>query len=189
MPSPADPRAVPYSHKKKRKQLLTKRALKRGEEVPDYVKTNGTVPLDRSHRQRSVAQDVLELRSRFIAIPHDYAIRTRDAAWADVLTRPIPDSLATFPLDLVDNPAGKGLSVPSRPPFEFGQTKREVEANEEDVYRKWLANARDTVESWMEGDDEDEDEDDEYDRRSEEKTTELRSPSSFETNLEVWRQL
>jgi hypothetical protein len=180
MPSPARPRHVAFSHKQKKLQLQTKRALKRGEEVEvlDHGR-NGRIRLDRSHRARSEAQDGLELYSRFIAIPRDYVVRTRDAAWTEELPRPIPDSVASFPLELVDNPAGASLTVPSRPAFSPGSSKREVESNEEALFQSWLEDAHDVVEDWVDN------------KASEAGTAPvpLRSPSSFETNLEVWRQL
>ncbi|BEI85717.1 hypothetical protein CcaverHIS002_0600040 [Cutaneotrichosporon cavernicola] len=181
MPSPARPRHVAFSHKQKKLQLQTKRAIKRGEEVEvlEHGK-NGRIRLDRSHKARSEAHGGLELFSRFIAIPHDYVARTRDAAWNDQLPRPLPDSVASFPMSLVDNPTGVNLSVPSRPRFNTGQSKREVEQNEEAVFEAWLQGARDVVEGWVDGADMDSFNPD---------STPVRSPSSFETNLEVWRQL
>ncbi|CAK9781736.1 P-loop containing nucleoside triphosphate hydrolase protein [Cutaneotrichosporon oleaginosum] len=180
MPSPARPRHVAFSHKQKKLQLQTKRAIKRGEQVETLDHgSNGRIRLDRSHRARSEAHDGVELFSRFIAVPRDYVVRTRDAAWNDEIPRPIPDSVASFPLELVDNPAAAGLSIPSRPAFTPGQTKREVEQNEEAVFQSWLENARETVEAWVDNDGLDASED----------FLPLRSPSSFETNLEVWRQL
>jgi hypothetical protein len=180
------PRAVAYSHKQKKKYLKDKRAVKRGEEVDDLApKSNGTVKLDRSAAARSVAHDGLALDSRFLAIPRDYGVLTRNTAYADVLPRPLPDSAAAFPLHLVDNPAAADLTVPSRPKFQYGQTKREVEKNEEGMFRTWLDRAGSTVEDWFEGADVDSDSDSE----GSEHPKELRSPSSFETNLEVWRQL
>ncbi|GMK56024.1 hypothetical protein CspeluHIS016_0210800 [Cutaneotrichosporon spelunceum] len=185
MPSPARPRHVAFSHKQKKLQLQTKRALKRGEEIKVLEHgQNGRVRLDRSHNARSEAHDGLELFSRFIAVPRDYVVRTRDAAWDDQLPRPIPDSAATFPLGLVDNAAGANLSVPSRPPFKPGQTKREVEQNEEALFQEWFCGARNVVEGWVDGAD--------IDSPNGDTNTDpspLRSPSSFETNLEVWRQL
>lgn len=180
-----------FSHKQKKLQLQTKRAMKRGEEVEDYQKTNGRIRLDRSHAARSEAHEGLELHSRFLKIPRDYAVRTRDAAWADELQRPLPDSAAAFPLHLVDNPSGGELSVPARPPFLPGQTKREVEKNEEQMFQKWLRNARGTVEDWVDGSDANTEGEEGVPSETETDGTlaPIRSPSSFEINLEVWRQL
>lgn len=192
MPSPARPRHVAFSHKQKKLQMQMRRAMKRGEDVEGYEKTNGRIRLDRSHAARSEAHDDLDLHSRFLSIPRDYAETTRNAAWSDELLRPIPDSYAAFPVHMVDNPAGAELSVPARPPFLPDQTKREVEENEEEMFRKWLRRARQTVEDWVDGADvvSDDNEGDESPETSNDGAVRsLRSPSSFEINLEVWRQL
>ncbi|KAL1409274.1 hypothetical protein Q8F55_006107 [Vanrija albida] len=183
MPSPARPRHVAFSAKQKKEYLKTKRAMKRGDLEPEEAelpKSNGRTKIDKTTTARSEAQDVLELHSTFLAVPADYAERTRNAAWSDELQRPLPDSAAVFPLSLVDNPAARNLSVPARPSFRFGQSKREVEENEEGVFRKWLSDARATVDSWVNGDD--------GEAEGGAGST-IRSPSRFETNLEVWRQL
>lgn len=182
MPSPARPRHVAFSAKQKKEYLQTKRAMKRGELEPeeaDLPKSNGRTKIDKTKTARSEAQDVLELHSTFLAVPRDYAERTRNAAWADELQRPLPDSAAVFPLGLVDNPAARNLTVPARPSFRFGQSKREVEDNEEGVFRKWLSGSRATVDAWVNGDHEEDGG----------ASSTIHSPSRFETNLEVWRQL
>lgn len=140
---------------------------------------NGRIRLDRSRNARSEAQDGLELHSRFMTIPRDYLLQTRESAWNDELPRPIPDDSAAFPLDLVDNPAAARLTVPRRPAFRLDQTKQEVETNEAAMFREWLKDTRETAKEWL----------DHTDAESVAGPSTLRSPSSFETNLEVWRQL
>ncbi len=68
------------------------------------------------------------------------------------------------------------LSCPSRQKFKFGQTKKEVEKNEEGWFKKWLRSTQEVIESWVTGEEEEE-------------GVWPRSTSWFETNLEVWRQL
>lgn len=113
-----------------------------------------------------------------MSIPADYLARTRESAWNEELPRPIPDSSSAFPLELVDNPAANKLTVPSRPAFRLDQTKSEVELNEQRMFREWIKETRDITKEWIDGDD-----------QPEAGPSTLRSPSSFETNLEVWRQL
>jgi hypothetical protein len=87
------------------------------------------------------------------------------------------------------------LSCPARPKFKFGQTKKEVERNEEGVFGKWLEGVKGVVQDWSEGggdvregelavDNEEKVEEDEEDV-----VKWPRGSSWFETNLEVWRQL
>ncbi|BEI88039.1 uncharacterized protein CcaverHIS019_0107570 [Cutaneotrichosporon cavernicola] len=161
------PRRRPFSAKQKKEQVQAKRALKRGEDIP--TPTRRRPP---SNSPRKVASRVA-LESRFVTLPPGFLDRTRDAAYADTLPRPLPPSASLFPLDLLTRPSN--LSVPARPKFRYGQTKKEVERNEEGVFRKWLASTRAEVTEWME--------------TSLEEGGEPRSPSWFETNLEVWRQL
>lgn len=171
MPSPARPRHVAFSGKQKKQQLQVKRALKRGDDIePTAVGINGRARLDKREHARSQSQGGLELHSRFLAVPRDYVTRTRDAAWNDTVTRPLPDYVAVFPqAELVDHPAARSLCVPTRPPFFEGQSKGDVEANERLVFQEWLDRTRATMEAWVDDG--------------------SHSPSSFETNLEVWRQL
>lgn len=167
------PRKKPISGKQKKEQTQAKRARKRGDEdAPAPTRKNARPPLapGRSAPSSGLTQ---RLESRFVALPPGFLERTRDLAFAEALPRPLPPASALFPLDLVTRPA-PGLAVPSRPRFRYGQTKKEVEKNEEGVFRKWLAQTRGVVQDWMEDDDE---------------RGWPRSPSWFEANLEVWRQL
>jgi hypothetical protein len=184
------PRKQPFSHKQKKSQLQHKRAGKRGEDEIDAV-------VKKAVNRRTGRSDLavtsgggggprLALESKFVSIPKNYLERTRDLAYASPLERPLPDEAAAFPLHLVSNPAAAPLSVPGRPKFRYGQTKKEVEKNEEGVFRKWMAGVRGTVEAWVDegawsakGAAEDGPKGLEW----------IHSPSWFETNLEVWRQL
>ena len=114
----------------------------------------------------------MRLQSKFIALTPEYIARTRDLAYSTVLDRPIPPQNAEFPIDLLLRDEGK-LTCPTRPKFRYDQTKKEVEKNEEGMFKKWLKTTEETVEEWVHGGDE------EWPR----------SPTWFETNLEVWRQL
>jgi hypothetical protein len=94
------------------------------------------------------------------------------------------------------------LTCPTRPKFRYGQTKKEVERNEEGMFARWVAGTRGFVEEWVEGGEEEkreEGEEEEVDPAGVEEMEDegdgekvwerLRSPTWFETNLEVWRQL
>lgn len=166
------PRKTPYSHKKKKAQLQQQRAKKRGEEseLVTHQKKRRQAP---GRSDPNAGDRVRALESRFVSLPPRFLERTRDLAFADPLPRPLPPTSAQLPIKLVERKEGAKLSVPSRPKFRYDQTKKEVEKNEEGVFRKWLEGTREVVDAWVAG------EEDGWPR----------SPSWFETNLEVWRQL
>jgi len=186
-------RPIASSGKKRRAQLQTKRAKKRGESPPPSAVKNGSTSIryafQKGHAKKSgdTAGDTRKLQSRFIALTPEYLDRTRNLAHSTVLQRPLPGSSAVFPTDTLLRDEGR-LSVPSRPKFKYGQTKREVERNEEGVFRKWLAGQREVVRRYVEDGDEEDVEGKEGQEQSKEDMW-PRSSSWFETNLEVWRQL
>lgn len=106
--------------------------------------------------------------------------------------------------------AGRGvpkqrLTCPARPKFRYDMSKKEVEKNEEGYYARWLSDTERIVRVWVEGgdvvpengdegkvDEEGNEDGDGEGRRSSFKVgggLTRRSPTWFETNLEVWRQL
>lgn len=176
------PRRKPFSAKQRKAQIQEKRATKRGESPPPTKSTQHSTPRHASRPQRSLAADPTsaKLQSRFVALSPKYLETTRDLAFSTPLARPIPDEYAKFPVDdLMLRDQGR-LTCPSRPKFRFGQTKKEVEKNEEGMFKKWLRSTEGIVKEWVEQDVEGSESDgDPWPR----------SPSWFETNLEVWRQL
>jgi hypothetical protein len=192
------PRRQPFSNKQKKAQLHNKRAEKRGEAEDEGGAAGGRKKKAAAQARRpgvsrsENAGPRLALESRFVAIPRQYLEKTRDTAYAYPLPRPLPDEAAAFPLHLVANPAGAPLCVPARPRFRYGQTKKEVEKNEEGVFRKWLAGTRAVVEEWVEQgrwDAAGGKEGEEGEEGGNHGLEWIHSPSWFETNLEVWRQL
>ncbi|TKA50181.1 hypothetical protein B0A53_06412 [Rhodotorula sp. CCFEE 5036] len=123
----------------------------------------------------------MKLESRFIRLSKDRADENRLRAANERLHRPIDPSLAVLHEEDLVPPkrtaaellvAGEKdasvdeLTCPKRPKWKYTMTKAEVEKNEEGVFRNWLAAtdaliARDTD----------------------------ASPTFFERNLNVWRQL
>jgi hypothetical protein len=99
------------------------------------------------------------------------------------LYRPIPIEKTTFKSFHIQADLQTAvLTCPKRPKWKFEMSKREVERNEEGVFTKWLALTDQLLEQWQ--------------NREEQNpgdittaTAQLRSPSYFERNLEVWRQL
>ncbi|GAA5896878.1 hypothetical protein JCM6882_005056 [Rhodosporidiobolus microsporus] len=129
----------------------------------------------------------LALESRFIRLPKEVAEHHRRQAATEVLPRPIPSELGVLREDdIAPVPTEEGeleLSCPRRPKWNYSLSKKELEKNEEGVFKKWLEQTdrtlgrlrapqaspeqlQDDVESGPSG-----------------------SPSFFERNLQVWRQL
>lgn len=123
----------------------------------------------------------MKLESRFIRLSKDRADENRLRAANERLHRPIDPSLAVLQeQDLVPPKrtaaellvAGEKdasvdeLTCPKRPKWKYTMTKAEVEKNEEGVFRSWLA----TTDALIARDKD-------------------ASPTFFERNLNVWRQL
>ncbi|WVR08573.1 hypothetical protein IAU60_005628 [Kwoniella sp. DSM 27419] len=184
------PRRKPASAKHKRQKLIDKRALKRGDVTAEehaqslhqLNKTYGRVWV-RDSKSGGPSPDARKLQSRFVALSPTYLARTRDRAFAKLLPRPLPEDHSVFPLDLLTERDTEGkLTCPSRPKFKYGQTKKEVERNEEGHFKKWLTSIENVMQAWVDEGDAEVEGQDEDDRPP-------RGPTWFETNLEVWRQL
>ncbi|WRT70647.1 uncharacterized protein IL334_007645 [Kwoniella shivajii] len=192
------PRRKPASAKHKKQKLQDKRALKRGEvteeehakKLSSLNKHYGRIRINTSKSGGPANEDSVKLQSKFVGLSSDYLSRTRDLAYTIKLQRPLSDESASFPLELLMNRDEEcRLSCPSRPKFKYGQTKKEVERNEEGLFKKWLKTTEDIIQSWI--DDEQQSKGDESDKSSEQDQIDEipRGPTWFETNLEVWRQL
>jgi hypothetical protein len=113
------------------------------------------------------------------------------------LPRPISADAPYFPLELLEPALAmkEALSIPRRPKWKYEQTKKEVEANEAGLFKKWLVAADEAVERWraiaQRGPGEEAAEPDE-DAPSSSSSFSIQWPRSttyFERNLEVYRQL
>ena len=185
------PRRKPASAKQRKAQLQDRRALKRGDidQLPVKPKASRRAATSSTNAEPSSRR----LQSRFISVTPAYLVLTRDLAHNVPLLRPIPASSAVFPIEILTGRDQEGkLTCPARPRFRFEQSKKEVEMNEEGMFKKWLVGAEGVMKAWVEGKDEEEAKDPvaEGEEDSEEGDQKWpRSPSWFETNLEVWRQL
>ncbi|GJN89589.1 hypothetical protein Rhopal_002576-T1 [Rhodotorula paludigena] len=147
----------------------------------------------------------MALESRFIRLPKHVAEQHRQVAASDKLRRPVPDELGVLrPEDLMPQAAGGSsslgvdgaqrtgdfvpaagenseveLTCPKRPKWRYDQTKKEVEKNEEGIFRKWL-DATDEILARHTAPPLDEDG---------QPVGPAGSPTFFERNLNVWRQL
>ena len=181
-------RRKPTSTRQKKADQQLKRAIKRGDvPLPD--------PKKKPHHRKSeigqtgnsdnaaLVESARKLQSSFIKLPPKYLEETKLLASTSPLFRPIPIEKTTFKFfHIEDDPLTAVLTCPKRPKWKFEMSKLEVERNEEGVYKKWLAQTDQLLEEWQNREE----------QNSGDITTaiaQLRSPSYFERNLEVWRQL
>jgi hypothetical protein len=195
------PRKVLNSHKKRKAQLQEKRAVKRGELDPEVVKEKHRArrqPSQAHHRVSTVTGSD-RLKSVFTNVPKEYLVKTRNLAFSLTLKRPLDGEDARFPIELLTERDVEGrLRCPERPKFKFGITKKELEKNEEGVFKKWKEGVEEVMRDWMasgeiptqEGHSEGSEELVKDTAENSQATVEWpRGPSWFEANLEVWRQL
>ncbi|KAI0361392.1 P-loop containing nucleoside triphosphate hydrolase protein [Trametes cingulata] len=205
-------RRKPLSHKQRREQLMLKRAVKRGDISPPPPQK----PDRRTRKPRKAqtappptADSVRRLESAFVKLPKHFLKKTEILASNLPLARPVlPEAAILADVDTqakigaADAPTEGApaepkdlpqLTCPRRPKWRYDMSKKEVEANEEGLFKKWLAQTDEAVNAWCsveeteekpparsgQGSDEIEKEPDEMPH----------APTSFERNLEVWRQL
>ncbi|KAK7465407.1 hypothetical protein VKT23_005385 [Stygiomarasmius scandens] len=116
-------------------------------------------------------QSSRRLQSSFIRPSPEYLDKTKSLASNTPLIRPIPSGTAIHPEHVTDQ---EPLTCTRRPKWRFEMTKKEVESNEAGLFRKWIKQTDELLEQWQ--------------SRSNQ-TSIPSSPTYFERNLEVWRQL
>jgi hypothetical protein len=173
-------RRKPTSTRQKKADQQLKRAIKRGDAPPPEPKKN---PHHRKPKIGSGNAELVEsarkLQSAFIKLPPKYLEETKLLASTVPLFRPISTEKSTFKSFHIEADLQTVvLTCPKRPKWKFDMSKLEVEQNEEGVFKKWLAQTDQLLEEWQ-------------NREEQDPATaaQLRSPSYFERNLEVWRQL
>ncbi|KZT02411.1 P-loop containing nucleoside triphosphate hydrolase protein [Laetiporus sulphureus 93-53] len=208
-------RKKPFSSKQKKEQIQLKRAVKRGDvSPPPKLDRHGrkskkaSLGPGTSSAEPSSTVAPARLQSSFIKLPAKFLEETRVLAAKLPLIRPIsPEAailsdagehaaprsrLAPQAAD-ADGQIEMNLTCPSRPKWRYDMSKREVEANEEGLFRKWLAQTDAAVNAWCSPVSEAEPADNIAEKgKNVESTPELEmphAPTSFERNLEVWRQL
>lgn len=113
----------------------------------------------------------MRLESRFLRLPLELIQHYQNISATQELIRPIPAQLSYCLSQDVASVEIANLNCPKRPKWNFDMTKKEVERNEEVYFEKWLAqtdSALSTYSSTLGG---------------------TPSPSFYERNLQVWRQL
>ncbi|EIN13953.1 P-loop containing nucleoside triphosphate hydrolase protein [Punctularia strigosozonata HHB-11173 SS5] len=205
-------RRKPVSIKQRKAELQLKRAIKRGDAEPETRKptpkgkarrraaTQDGPPRPAADRE-AIVESARRLQSAFVKLTPEYLQQTKELAGSLPLQRPIPASKGLYPLDLTvgsssfNDPRREKykipLTCPKRPKWRFEMSKKEVESNEEGVHRKWLEHTDAVFEDWTANDtsasvysisD--------HDSMNVVRDIKMpRSPSYFERNLEVWRQL
>ncbi|KAI0079643.1 P-loop containing nucleoside triphosphate hydrolase protein [Panus rudis PR-1116 ss-1] len=192
------PRRVPFSHKQKKAQLQLKRAVHRGDVSPP--------PPMRQDRRRKKGRGVTDalaarahghtvssaptLQSTFVQLPLPFLEKTRDLASQLPLNRPIQldaallrdPSITIAHTDSDDISSAKPvlLTCPRRPKWRYDATKEMVEKNEQALFAKWLEQTDQVI-------------NDRYAMDPHETPDEPpampHAPTTFERNIEVWRQL
>lgn len=200
------PRRKPTSIKQLKAERQLKRAVKRGDAPPPDTQAKkskrprkGIYNRPGQQGNLSGSQAVIDasrkLQSTFIKLPPTFLQDTKILASSLALPRPISQEAALLTSEKTggddDVMFGK-LSCPRRPKWRFDMSKNEVEKNEEGLFKKWIEQMDDIVESWQRGPPStNEGGSNENAEESEpKKILQMpRSPTYFERNLEVWRQL
>ncbi|KZT30803.1 P-loop containing nucleoside triphosphate hydrolase protein [Neolentinus lepideus HHB14362 ss-1] len=194
------PRRKPISAKQRKADLQLKRAIKRGD-VPspqEHAKSQKSRPRkghqvegDTSRTSQQVVDAARKLQSSFIKVSPQFLAEAKELASNLPLPRPIPIESAIFSVDVHEHTEpDELLTCPKRPKWRYDMTKKEVEKNEEGLFGKWLNQTDTLVEQWRAFREAKRNE-----QIAELATTSLQlrtmpaSPTYFERNLEVWRQL
>ncbi|KAI0720002.1 hypothetical protein C8T65DRAFT_23388 [Cerioporus squamosus] len=148
--------------------------------------------------RNAAAESTRRLESAFVRLPPAFLERTKVLASTLPLTRPIPPEAAILsdvdkPPPAAVSPLDSQLTCPKRPKWRYDMSKKEVEANEEGLFKKWLADTDAALAAWSNPTDvgqpairERSADAANYEPESESMP---HAPTSFERNLEVWRQL
>jgi hypothetical protein len=196
------PRRKPASAKQRKAELQLKRAVKRGDIAAP--------PKEQPKRRRQGANErtavppvtgvrTKRLESHFLKMDKHWLEQARFVASTTPLVRPIPFDRAVLDLNRISGVQGEHaaitLTAPKRPKWRYDQTKKEVEKNEEGIFTKWIKEVDESVKRWQrqeialfESQQESSDTANEEGMSPPPPPLE-RSPTYFERNLEVWRQL
>lgn len=174
------PRRKPLSTKQRKAQLQEKRAIKRGEVPPKPLQSQSK---RRGHASYTPQNEKItaarKLQSAFVRPSPSFLDLSKQLAATVPLQRPLPHENIYLPSDLLNAP--HDLDCPRRPKWRYDMTKKEVEINEERQFGAWLKATKSKFDAWRG-----------VDLQSTEDhvlSGKIRSPSYFELNLEVWRQL
>lgn len=168
------PRRKPTSTRQKKADQKLRRAIKRGDVPPPEPKSvsrpgpsrlRGEAAKTRSTQIESVRR----LQSAFMKMSAEFLEKTKMIASTVSVARPIANANVLYSVEEVSQDLPR-LTCPRRPKWRFDMSKKEVEHNEEGLFKKWLEQTDKNFRAWQE-------------------SAQSESPSYFERNVEVWRQL
>ncbi|KAF5388525.1 hypothetical protein D9757_004670 [Collybiopsis confluens] len=181
------PRKQPSSARRKKEELQRNRKIKRGEILPAVEPKSKSKSRPRATASiiastSASVQSSRKLQSSFARLPQHFLDSTRELASTVPLPRPVPPEAAILAESYAEEAQGEPLTCPRRPKWRYDMSKKEVESNEDGLFKKWLNQTDQALKKWCttsEG----------SDQKNAEEDLLLRAPPSFERNLEVWRQL
>jgi hypothetical protein len=183
-------RRKPTSTRQKKADVQLKRAIKRGDvPAPSEPKKHRHKSRPTGNTSDPAIETARRLQSAFITLPPNFLEKTKFLASTLPLPRPISPEAAVF-VDAIDS-NNIVLSCPRRPKWRFDMSKKEVEHNEEGVFKKWLEETDGAIQKWLNYKESKAGDEDVPGQEGSipESSTMPRSPTFFERNLEVWRQL
>ena len=188
------PRKKPTATKQLKADRQLKRAVKRGDiPTPDPSLKIQNRPRKGGQNNRSVVQSSRKLQSSFIKLPLHFLEDTKLLASSLILPRPIKSQALLLSADLIgekDVPMNKLLTCPKRPKWRFDMSKKEVETNEDGLHNKWISQMDEFISDWQKGPEVPKSITEQTEENKPEELKKMpRSPTYFERNLEVWRQL
>ena len=196
----------PLSGKQRKAQLKLKRAIKRGDVPQPSEQPQQRKKRPRQTRQARPAADhatgnTRKLQSQFVKIDKRFLEDTRTLAASIFLRRPIRSNVAVLRREWITPSPPEAqlaqLTVPRRSKWRYQMSKDELDANEQAYFRTWLAQQDATVEQWQHAlnvspptDQHNLSTDLASDPVEDSETRPMpNSPTHFERNIEVWRQL
>ncbi|THH12800.1 hypothetical protein EW146_g7351, partial [Bondarzewia mesenterica] len=201
-------RRKPQSAKQHRAQLQYKRAVKRGDVVAEpttdhRLKRGPSTRLPAAAANTTAVTSARRLQSTFVKLSPALLEQSKILADRIPLIRPIPPESAIWPPESdsgrIDPPERERqmreeMRCMRRPKWRYDMSKKEVEKNEEGLFAKWLGRMDGVVDDWVRISEEEiarrnKKEGDEEGLMQEEDSSMPPSPTFFERNLEVWRQL
>ncbi|KAG6837674.1 hypothetical protein H0H93_004950 [Arthromyces matolae] len=202
------PRRKPTSTRQKKADTQLKRAIKRGDVAPPEPQKKTRRPKVRRGPTGSIigsasdpthaaaAQAARRLQSSFLKLSPKFLEETNSLASKLPLCRPIQNTKTVYsPGPMLSE---NKLTCPRRPKWHFDMSKKEVEHNEEGVFKKWIDQTDGLVFDWQNESNsqlqgpvaQNDNECILSDENTEKEPDEMpRSTTYFERNLEVWRQL
>ena len=198
------PRRKPASSKQRKAELQLKRAIKRGD-IPVPPPRPNPPRGKRPHRNAPAGligvkpsePSSKRLQSAFLKVEPEFLEKSKLLASTKPLPRPLSAEAAVLngsEVGLHADVAGL-LTCPKRPKWRFDMAKKEVEKNEEGMFKKWMTEVDGVVEAWRTGEPEDRlpkvplGAPHTKDIKSDVMADVPSSPTYYERNLEVWRQL